>query len=279
MPTARLCHGEVDWTCCGLRAARTRSVLPRVDMRPLMRALADDPDVHCRVDQHAGELRLSALEGLDWNGGQALPGAAGRGQVRVVQTALGEVVVRHYRRGGWMARVRGDRYRFSTPETTRCFAEFRLLRTLHLQGLPVCVPVAARYQRCGWGSYRADLATLRIPSARSLHQCLQQNPLDRYADAVGATIGRCHAAGLWHADLNAHNLLCDAQDRWWLIDLDRSEWRAPDAIWPMQNVQRLHRSLVKLGHDPGTSAATQVAWERLLAAHAHALQAGAPPCP
>ena len=265
MPTARRCHGECRVTAD--TAVSARGVV--------MYVLADDPGVLCEVDAQGGAVRLRTLPALDWDAGEPLAGAAGRGQVRVVHTDLGEAVVRHYRRGGWMARLRGDRYRYRTPETTRCFAEFRLLRHLQLQSLPVCVPLAARYQRCGWGSYRADLATLRIPGARSLHQCLQQFPqqasISGMMEAVGIVIGRCHAAGLWHSDLNAHNLLRDQDGRWWLIDLDRSELRVPDADWPRQNLLRLRRSLLKLGHGSAAITDTDPAWQRLCAAHAEAL--------
>jgi 3-deoxy-D-manno-octulosonic acid kinase len=50
---------------------------------------------------------------------------------------------------------------------------------------------------------------------------------------------------VFHADLNAHNVLLDAADRVWLVDFDRGELRARGA-WTHANLARLERSLVKV---------------------------------
>jgi 3-deoxy-D-manno-octulosonic acid kinase len=63
---------------------------------------------------------------------------------------------------------------------------------------------------------------------------------------VGAEIARFHAHGVYHADLNAHNiLLTDASV--WLIDFDRGELRHPARAWQQANLARLKRSLLKIG--------------------------------
>ena len=62
--------------------------------------------------------------------------------------------------------------------------------------------------------------------------------------AVGAAIARLHAAGIFHADLNCHNLMRDAAGRIWIIDFDRCEVRGP-GDWQARNLERLHRSLRK----------------------------------
>ena len=71
-------------------------------------------------------------------------------------------------------------------------------------------------------------------------------------DADGAAGGQAqaifpadHRAGLDHADLNAHNLLFDGQQRGWMIDFDRSQLRIPATGWREANLQRLLRSLHK----------------------------------
>jgi 3-deoxy-D-manno-octulosonic acid kinase len=195
------------------------------------------------------ELRLAGLDGFDWESGAALAGAAGRGVVRRVDTDLGAAVVRHYRRGGLLAKIMGDRYFYTGAANTRSFKEFEVLRRLTELGLPVCRPLAARFVRSGSCWYRADLASALIPAARSLHQILLEQGLQSsIAAAVGGLVARFHNVGLWHADLNAHNVLCDAQGRYWLIDFDRSRIRPISPGWRRSNVQRLLRSLHKLGH-------------------------------
>jgi 3-deoxy-D-manno-octulosonic acid kinase len=181
-----------------------------------------------------------------WRGhGGAQAPNGGRGAAWLVQTPAGAAVLRHYRRGGALARLAGDRYWWNGAERSRPFAEFRLLQWLRAQTLPVPRPLAARYQRDGL-FYRADLLTGLIPAAETLAQRLAGGTLDAACmAAVGTTIARFHAAGAWHADLNAHNVLLNASGVH-LIDFDRGRRRAPGA-WTAQNLARLRRSLRKLG--------------------------------
>lgn len=223
--------------------------------------------------QGSAELRAAGVADDVWQAGIVLDEVAGRGDVRRVALADGSVaVVRHYRRGGAIARWLGDRYWFSSAERTRCFAEYRLLEKLQRKGLPAPQPLAARYQRTGpW--YRADLAMRELPDMRSLHRRLQEAAQalpTRLGAAVGDVIGRFHRAGVWHADLNAHNVLLDAEDDAWLVDFDRGEFRVPRRMWQQSNLHRLQRSLVKLGH-AGQAEFDTVFWQPLLRAHAAAV--------
>ncbi|HEY2144475.1 MAG TPA: lipopolysaccharide kinase InaA family protein, partial [Steroidobacteraceae bacterium] len=80
---------------------------------------------------------------------------------------------------------------------------------------------------------------------------------------VGAAIARLHAAGACHADLNAHNILYDGQEGVTVIDFDRGRLRAPGA-WRLENLRRLHRSLVKISKSMPPDRFTEPAWECLL---------------
>jgi 3-deoxy-D-manno-octulosonic acid kinase len=191
----------------------------------------------------------------------------GRGGVSYIDAPIGQCVLRHYRRGGMVARVMGDRYLWTGAERTRGFAEFRLLATLHDRGLHVPAPVAARYQRQGV-HYRADLITRRIGHADTLAQLLAQQQCDAAVAArVGAALAQFHDAGAYHADLNAHNLLIDA-NAVWVIDFDRGELRAPARTWQLANLARLKRSLIKLGAArDGEAAFERALWTPLMAAY------------
>ncbi len=61
-------------------------------------------------------------------------------------------------------------------------------------------------------------------------------------------MARFHRAGVWHADLNAHNVMI-APDGLYLIDFDRGESARAcyGSMAAMANLQRLRRSLLKLG--------------------------------
>ncbi|MEO8011997.1 MAG: 3-deoxy-D-manno-octulosonic acid kinase [Dokdonella sp.] len=172
---------------------------------------------------------------------------AGRGSVTFFDASFGPCVLRHYHRGGLAARISADRYFWTGATRTRSFREFRLLAELHALGLRVPAPVAARYVRDGL-YYRADLVTRRIPGAHTLAVLLETARLDNaLAVDVGVTLASFHACGVWHADLNAHNILCDAHGQVWLLDFDRGRLRVPKIGWQQANIARLRRSFMKLG--------------------------------
>ncbi|MDR2012827.1 MAG: 3-deoxy-D-manno-octulosonic acid kinase [Rhodanobacter sp.] len=197
----------------------------------------------------------------------------GRGGVVFIDTPLGVGVLRHYHRGGLAARISADQYVWLGARRTRAFREFHLLAKLIQAGLPVPAPVAARYVRHGL-QYRADLVTRRIDAARTLAERLAQGTLDpALAHAIGRTIALFHAAGVWHADLNAHNILTGAGDAVWLIDFDRGRFRKPRLAWQQANLTRLRRSLDKLGAS-GQADFDAAFWHPLLAAYHRALSLG-----
>ena len=202
--------------------------------------------------------------------GKSTAQSGGRGEVAFVQTPAGACALRHYRRGGLAARLSADGYVWTGAARTRSFHEFRLLVELANAGLPVPSPVAARYVREGL-CYRADLLTRCISPARTLGDALAAGVLDpALAERVGRTIARFHAADVWHADLNAHNILVDGKGGIWLIDFDRGRRRKPGLAWQAANIARLRRSFEKLGarrmHDFDARF-----WHPLLAAYHAAL--------
>jgi 3-deoxy-D-manno-octulosonic acid kinase len=171
--------------------------------------------------------------------------AGGRGSVSYVDAPFGSIVIRHYRRGGLVARLMGDIYMWSGENRTRGFAEFRLLAHLRALGLPVPAPIAAQYSRNGW-AYRGDLITRRIDNATTFADLLKAGRFDTdVARRIGEEIAAFHAAGAYHADLNAHNILVTA-DRIWIVDFDRGALRAPSDTWRRSNLERLHRSCAKV---------------------------------
>lgn len=174
------------------------------------------------------------------------------------------LVLRHYWRGGIVARFTPDVYVWTGVARTRSFREWHLLATLRERDLPVPAPVAARASRHCAG-YRADLITLAIPDARPLDACIRTGDADAALwQRVGTVIGRCHAAGAWHADLNVRNILVDTGGTPWLIDWDRGRLRATGRKWQQANLQRLRRSLAKAAD---LDAAAHTNWSNLLAGY------------
>ncbi|MBX3727523.1 MAG: 3-deoxy-D-manno-octulosonic acid kinase [Xanthomonadales bacterium] len=170
----------------------------------------------------------------------------GRGNVVRLQTASGELVLRQYLRGGLPRHIVRRHYLWTGAERTRAFREFRLLQALAGAGLRVPEAVAARYWRTG-PVYRAALITALVPAARTLLERLEQAPTQaaELLGQVAGAVAALHARGVWHADLNATNLLFDGDDAVWLIDFDRACSDVHDRDRLAGNLDRLHRSLHK----------------------------------
>lgn len=171
----------------------------------------------------------------------------GRASVAIVTAGEDRWVLRHYRRGGFIARFSRDRYFWLGEAHTRSFAEWRLLAELRRRGLPVPAPVAARYVR-GALTYSADLITERLPDCRTLADAITgaQLPAEQWS-TIGRTIAAFHREGVHHADLNAHNIMVEhaLAPRVYLLDFDRGRIEARGS-WEQSVLARLRRSLEKI---------------------------------
>lgn len=190
--------------------------------------------------------RFAAQAGAGWfDAGRpdAEPvGEGGRQAAWFVGGYHGPAVLRHYRRGGLRARLGArETYLWLGESRVRAYAEVRVLDHLRRAGLRVPEPLGAAYWRNGL-FYRTAILVARIPGAQAL-----AGRLDR-ADpaAVAQAIAAMHGAGVWHADLNAYNILFDADDRVWLIDFDRARQGVVSPGQAQKNRLRLRRSLVKV---------------------------------
>jgi 3-deoxy-D-manno-octulosonic acid kinase len=197
----------------------------------------------------------------------AVPG--GRGSIAILRNGEQRWVLRHYRRGGWMARLSRDRYFWLGAARTRSFAEWRLLAELRRRGLPVPAPVAASYAR-GLLTYRADLITELVPQTRTLADAITANALPAaHWQAIGRTIAAFHEAGVQHADLNAHNILLGpgVTPAIHVLDFDRGRIRERGR-WEEAVLDRLRRSLEKIRRQRADVRFTEAHWQALLAGYA-----------
>lgn len=174
--------------------------------------------------------------------GNAAPN--GRGQAWFVDGDFGAAVLKHYRRGGAMARLSQASYLWLGEARVRSIAEFALLRRLRLLGLPVPAPLAASYRRRGL-AYRAALLLERVQPATAFAQLACEQREAAPWERVGTAIGRCHARGARHADLNANNVLLDGAGLAWIIDWDKGRIESGPGDWCAAVLDRLERSLRK----------------------------------
>lgn len=187
---------------------------------------------------------------------------AGRGSAFFVSDDHGDFVLRHYRRGGMVARISDKHYIATGAASSRAFREWRLLAAMVQDGLPVPLPVAARYARRG-GLYTASLLTRLIPHTRMLSETLREASMDAQNwHRLGELLQRFHRRGVFHADLNAHNILCDDDGGFHVIDFDRGCLREPGG-WCAGNLARLRRSLDKLAAQPAGLQFTEDDWAAL----------------
>lgn len=156
-------------------------------------------------------------------------------------------VLRHYKRGGLIAKLVKDSYFWLGAERTRSWSEFMVLSHLYNVGVAVPQPIAAWQQRYLW-RYKAAILMARIPQALPIAHQLEKTS----AKAVAFAVKQMHDAGVWHADLNVFNILKDDQGRIYLIDFDRARrLTVVDSKHRQNNLLRLRRSLIKVRGDKG----------------------------
>ena len=190
--------------------------------------------------------------------------AEGRGTTFFVQHQGRDFVLRHYQRGGLIAKISKDQYLWAGLRFSRPWREWALLEKMLEKGLPVPVPAAIKVERKGL-LYTSDIMMHRIPSSRTLADILLVEELaEGYWITIGSVIRRFHEAGVYHSDLNANNILLDEGARCYLIDFDRCGIRKPKLKWQKENLLRLKRSLHKISKNEDVFYFSDTNWRSLL---------------
>jgi 3-deoxy-D-manno-octulosonic acid kinase len=224
-------------------------------VKPYQEKIYQQGNVYCRYNANAiDEFSPEMLNSQYWQQQNAITGSAqGRGTTWFVQyISLNskspnkhQWVLRHYFRGGLIGKIINDKYFFTGQENTRAAREYELLNILQALELPAPKPIAFRVTKQA-AVYKADLLSSRIEHAQDLVAALSKGELaeDVWRE-IGKVIRRFHNAGIYHHDLNSHNILLDDNNKVWLIDFDRGEQRAVSSAWQQANIARLLRSFEK----------------------------------
>ena len=194
---------------------------------------------------------LAALDRVVWRArfddSVPTPGE-GRGAICSATLADGsELVLRGFRRGGWLGPLRGE----ALASPARLFDELRAHHELAQRGAPVPTPAfAVAHLRAG--RWTGGVATRRISQATNGLALLRSQPdaqqRTRVARAAGRAVRRFHEAGGRHADLHIGNLLVRDHElpEVFVIDLDRARVGSPPPPGRRaRELARLERSLYK----------------------------------
>lgn len=178
----------------------------------------------------------------------ALPvSIGGRNSAWFIKANNLDAVLRHYRRGGLIAKLIKDHYFWNGLEKTRSFHEFKILNKIYNLGLCVPQPIAAIVQRQG-PIYKAAIIVAEIENSKTLGQIIleQENPDKVISQSVASAILKVHDHGFWHADLNAYNILIDQDKKAWIIDFDKALNTVTSPEKRKNNLLRLQRSILKI---------------------------------
>ncbi len=169
----------------------------------------------------------------------------GRGEILLINIQGQCSVLKHYYRGGLIANVLLDKYLWTGLDSSRSFAEYKILRTMYKLDLPVPRPIAARVRRQGL-FYQADLITSQIIDVSSMADLLSKQRLtsQHWLD-IGDCIGQFHQLGFYHDDLNIENIMIENEGNVFLLDFDKGVQSQTDNNHSTSSFDRMKRSVMK----------------------------------
>ena len=190
----------------------------------------------------------------------------GRGHVWRVQTdTQGAVIIRYYRRGGFVRHFLSDVYWDQPP---RPLAEVVYTEMARQRGVPTIEVLGARVSWINRRFYRGVFVSREQEGFRNLWEWLQTRPTGptrvSTLTTVARTIRTMHEAGIMHADLNLTNILVQvegATPQACVLDFDRARL-FPSAVpraYRERTLARLQRSLRKLNPDGSLFSAADLA--------------------
>ena len=174
------------------------------------------------------------------------PLAGGRGGSQMIVIGGQSCVLRQYLRGGLISRLLQDSYCWTGLSRSRPYREQLAIKVALLNELPVPRIVGYRIKRKGL-RYRAAIISRYIENKGTLASFLYTSELSaQHWRELGELIRWLHRARIFHADLNANNILIGKDDGFYLIDFDKARIMSTAEGWGESNLNRLLRSLNKI---------------------------------
>ncbi len=159
------------------------------------------------IFENAPDEKPASLEGRAVPGFLSIPEA-------------GPVVIKFYRRGGWLSRVNRDRY--LRIGKSRCRREFESLLRAEKAGVSVPSPVA--FVRKGALLYKAWLITAEITGHTVFMRLCreQQDKAVSLLPQISSNIRRLIENGIFHVDLHPGNIIVDKNGKSYILDFDKA---------------------------------------------------------
>jgi len=228
-------------------------------------AIKISPSVTLLQSDQELPVTVSWFDPAFWQSQNALAGTGlGRGAVWFINSTFGRFVIRRYRRGGLIAKANKQHFLFTGIEKTRPWLELNLLEKMRILELPVPRPIGGLFT-LNKGFYRAELLTETIPNARDLFDIVKSDCHNEINwKEIGQVIKDFHNHGVYHSDLNCHNIMIDNHNKIWVIDFDKCEFKTPHSDWQQSNIDRLKRSLDKEARKYSTFHVSNKQWQAFL---------------
>ncbi len=169
----------------------------------------------------------------------------GRGKAYEIEYDNKVYILKHYIRGGFASKISYDNYIFDSLASTRSVKEYNFLNSLFSKDLPVPKPAALEVIKKKF-TYTASLITCKIQNVGTLNDFVINNKMNyELWSILKNTLEDFYKHNVYHADLNAKNILIDNKNNFHLIDFDKSYFFYEKKLFN-KSIMRLERSLLKL---------------------------------
>lgn len=201
-----------------------------------------------------------------------LGGRGGSFSFRVSCSQIGRVIVRPYKRGGFLV---GPLLKDIYWGISRFLQELEVSTLAFNKALPVSEPLGIVMEPKSLGFYKAffisreitdtqDIATI-LESFKGLETRLLFKKKQELFKTLASTIVKFHNGGIYHPDLHLKNILvqvnASGQPAIYIIDLDRAKYYEHlNFNQRVRNLVRLNRSIIKLGLDTTITTSDRLAF-------------------
>jgi len=212
-----------------------------------MEKIIKNKNTYIQYDSNAFDNFSSKLFNIDYISKEGLIKSvmAGRGKTLEIKYEDRRYFLKHYIRGGLVAKISYDKYILSSLASTRAIKEYNLLNVMSEKRLPV--PKAAALQIIiSRFTYKANLITCKIENEGTLYEFVKNKKMNNNLwSKLSITLEKFFQENVYHSDLNSKNIIIDKNNNFFLLDFDNSYFYYNKKLFN-KSILRLERSLKKI---------------------------------